>query len=83
MIGVFEVAPKRVAGTSRAVLPHEKSVTVTTAAQHTSSPFSESVGESGAGLPCWYGIDCQCAGRNVVIVCTVSWIKKFDLKNGK
>ena len=42
-------SPKRVAGTSRAVLPHEKSVTVTTAAQQTSSPFSESVGKSEGG----------------------------------
>ena len=34
----FKVAPKRVAGTCRAVLPHEMSVTVTTV-QHTSDPF--------------------------------------------
>ena len=76
MTGVFNIVPKRVARTSGTVLPHEK--TVTTAAQHTNSPFSEDVGKIGGGSPWAYGIDYQRSVRNLVIM---SIICLFNRKN--
>ena len=75
MAEVIKVAPKRVAGTSRTGLPHEKSVTVATAAQHMNSPFSGSLGKSGVGLPWGYGFGHQWDKCNVLIFNIVSWIK--------
>ena len=72
MLEVNNVAPKWAARTSRAVLPHEKPVTVTTAAQHTSSPFSESVWKIGVGLPWVYWVGYRMAGCNVVVISIVS-----------
>ena len=73
----FKVAPKRVAGTCRAVLPHEKLVTVTTAAQHMSSPFSENVGKIGGGSPWAYWIGYELSGGNVVVMNKICYIKNL------